>query len=60
MKSVYEAEITPSAISRSVSRGTLPLRRALQILAICGVSGVEIVGAEKKQLPFYSVQFFPF
>ena len=48
MKSVYEAEITPSAVSRSVSRGTLRLRRALQILAICGVSDVDIVGAEKK------------
>ena len=44
LKSNYEVEITPSALSRSISRGTLRLQRALQILAICGVSEVEIQG----------------
>ena len=42
MNSDYGVELTPSAISRSISRGTLRLQRALQILAICGVSEVEI------------------
>jgi hypothetical protein len=48
MKSVYGVDITPSALSRSVSRGTLSPQRALQILAICGVGEVEIVGADKE------------
>ena len=34
--------LTPSAMSRSFTHGTLSLQRALQILAICGVSEVEI------------------
>ena len=42
MKSDYGIEVTPSAISSSINRGTLSLQRALQILAICGVSEVEI------------------
>lgn len=42
MKSEYEVEITPSAMSRSISRGTLRLQRALQILAVCGVTEIEI------------------
>ena len=42
MKSDYGVELTPSAISRSINRGTLSLQRALQILAICGVSEVGI------------------
>ena len=42
MKSDYGIEVTPSAISRSINRGTLSLQRALQILAISGVSEVEI------------------
>jgi SpoVK/Ycf46/Vps4 family AAA+-type ATPase len=48
LKSDFEVELTPRALSRSVSRGTLRLQRALQILAICGVSEVEIVGSGKK------------
>ena len=42
MNSDYGVELTPSAMSRSFTRGTLSLQRALQILAICGVSEVEI------------------
>jgi hypothetical protein len=47
MKSDFEVELTPSALSRSVSRGTIRLQRALQILAICGVSEFEIVSRQK-------------
>ena len=44
MKSDYGVELTPSAISHSINRGTLGLQRALRILAICGVTEVEIKG----------------
>ena len=44
MKSDYDVEVTPSAISRSITRGTRGLQRALQILAVCGVSEIEIQG----------------
>ena len=44
MKADYGVELTQSAISRSINRGTLSLQRALQILAICGVSEVGIGG----------------
>jgi hypothetical protein len=44
MKSDYDLEHTPSALSRSITRGTLSLQRALQILAVCGVSEIEIKG----------------
>jgi len=44
LKSDYDLELTPSALSRSVTRGTLSLQRALQILAICGVTEIEIKG----------------
>ena len=42
MKSDYGIELTPSALSRSINRGTLSLQRALQILAVCGVTEIEI------------------
>jgi len=42
MKSTYGVAITPSALSRSINRGTLSLNRALQILAVCGVKEIEI------------------
>ena len=41
MHTDYGEELTPSTMSRSFTRGTLSLQRALQILAICGVSEVE-------------------
>ena len=44
MESDYQVGITPSAMSRSITRGTLSLQRALQILAICGVTEIEIKG----------------
>ena len=42
MKTEYDVSLTPSALSHSISRGTIRLQRALQILAICGVTEVEI------------------
>lgn len=48
MNSYYEGELTISALSRSITRGTLHLQRALQILAVCGVSEVEIISTSKK------------
>jgi hypothetical protein len=51
MKSNYDLELTPSALSRSITRGTLSLQRALQIRAVCGVSEVEIVGGQKLASP---------
>jgi len=44
MKSDYEVALIPISLSRSITRGTLQLQRALQILAICGVSEVGIKG----------------
>lgn len=44
MKSDYGVDLTTSAISRSINRGTLSLQRAFEILAICGVTEIEIKG----------------
>lgn len=38
----YGLESTPSALSHSINRGAIRLQRALQILAVCGVTKVEI------------------
>ena len=48
MKSDYGVEITPSGISHSINRGSPSLKRALQILAICGVSEVGIEVSDAK------------
>ena len=40
----YGVELTVSALSHLISRGKLSLSRALQILAVYGVSEVGIVG----------------
>jgi len=42
LKTAYGVAITPSALSRSINRGTMSLNRALQILAVCGVGEIEI------------------
>ena len=47
MNTDYGVELTPSAMSRSCTRGTLSLQRALQMLAICGVGELEIVSGQK-------------
>ena len=46
MESDYGVTLTVSAASRTITRGTLSLQRALQILAICGVTEVQILEAE--------------
>lgn len=38
----YDVDITVSALSHSVNRGTIRLQRALQILVVCGVDEVRI------------------
>jgi hypothetical protein len=38
----YGVEITPSALSHMIHRGTIRLQWALQILAVCGVEKVRI------------------
>jgi hypothetical protein len=45
MNADYGEALTPSALSHSINRGTLSLQWALQILAVCGVREVEILGA---------------
>ena len=47
MKSDYGVETTPSAMSHLISRGTLRIQRAMEILAICGVTEIEIIGPGK-------------
>ncbi|NOY71478.1 MAG: hypothetical protein GXP14_03745 [Gammaproteobacteria bacterium] len=44
LKSDYGVELLPSFLSRSISRGAIRLQRALQILAICGVNEVGVIG----------------
>ena len=45
MKADYGVSLTPSALGHAISRGTIRLQRALQILAICGVTEIEIKGS---------------
>ena len=45
MKADYDVSLTTSALSHSITRGTIRLQRALQILAICGVKEIEIKGS---------------
>ena len=47
----YGVQITTSALSHVLSRGTIRLQRALQILAICGVSEIRIIGSEVTNSP---------
>jgi len=42
----YGVTLSPSGISKAVWRGSVRLQRALQILAVCGVSEIEIEGME--------------
>jgi len=44
LNSEYDVELLPSSLSRSFTRGLIKLQRALQILAICGVSEIGIEG----------------
>ena len=45
LKSDYKVNLSPSSLSRSISRGTIKLQLALRVLAICGVGEVKIMGA---------------
>ena len=38
----YGVNLSPSSLSRSMSRGTLQFQRVLQILSVCGVTVIEI------------------
>jgi hypothetical protein len=49
LKDDYGVELTVSGLNHVINRGTIRLQRALQILAICGVSQVEIKGADSKR-----------
>ena len=42
LKSDYDIELSITSLSRMISRNTIKLQLALQILAVCGVSKVEI------------------
>ena len=44
LKKDYGVVLSPSGISHAINRGTIRFQRALQILAICGVSEVRIKG----------------
>jgi hypothetical protein len=46
LKDDYGVELTPSGLSHVIHRGTIRFQRALQILAVCGVSQIEIKGAD--------------
>ena len=42
----YDVKLSPSSLSRSMSRGTLQFQRVLQILAICGTTEIGIARNE--------------
>ena len=39
-----QVELTVSGLSHAINRGTIRFQRALQILAVCGVTEIEIMG----------------
>ena len=45
LKADYDVSLATSALSHSISRGTIRFQRALQLLAICGVNEIEIKGS---------------
>ena len=47
LKQDYGVEITLSGLSHGIKRSAIRFQRALQILAICGVSEVQIKTAKK-------------
>jgi hypothetical protein len=42
LKKEYGVTLTLSGVSHAVNRGTIQFQRALQILAVCGITKVEI------------------
>ena len=49
LKQEYDVDATRSSLSHVINRGKIRLQRALQILAVCGVNKIEIMGANKKR-----------
>lgn len=49
LKQEYDVDVTRSRLSHIINRGKIRLQRALQILAVCGVNEIEIMGANKKR-----------
>ena len=47
LKQDYGVEITPSGLSHGINRGAIRFQRAVQILAVCGVSEIQIKTAKK-------------
>ncbi len=48
LKNEYGVTLTVSGVSHAINRGTIWFQRALQILAICGVSEVQIRGVKDR------------
>ena len=46
LKQKYGVKLSVSGLSHVINRGTIRLQRALQILAVCGVSEIEIKDAK--------------
>jgi hypothetical protein len=42
LKNDYGVALSPSGISHAINRGTIRFQRALQILAVCGVSELQV------------------
>ncbi len=42
LKDDYDVELSVSGLSHVINRGTIRFQRALQILAVCGVTEIEI------------------
>jgi hypothetical protein len=42
LEAEYGVELSQSSLSRSITQGTLQFQRVLEILAICGVTDIEI------------------
>ncbi len=47
LKQDYGVEITPSGLSHGINRGAIRFQKAVQILAVCGVSEIQIKTAKK-------------
>ena len=50
LKQDYGVEITPSGLSHGINRGAIRFQRAVQILAVCGVSEIEIKCVKKGRI----------
>ena len=55
LKDDHGVELSPSGLSHVIHRGTIRFQRALQILAVCGVSQIKIKGTDSKELEIIKV-----